>query len=62
MPLGKETARSRSEAAPDLGLKAGMPVAQGGIDAYLGMLGMGATRRRRRGDRRLEHVPPRAVA
>jgi ribulose kinase len=31
------------EAAADLGLEAGTPVAQGGIDAYLGMLGMGAT-------------------
>jgi ribulose kinase len=30
-------------AARDLGLKAGTPVAQGGIDAYLGMMGLGAT-------------------
>ena len=28
--------------AEELGLKPGTPVAQGGIDAYLGMLGMGA--------------------
>ena len=33
-----------SERRPrDLGLPAGIPVAQGGIDAYLGMLGLGAT-------------------
>jgi ribulose kinase len=30
-------------AAEALGLRAGTPVAQGGIDAYLGMLGLGAT-------------------
>ena len=29
-------------AASELGLAAGTPVAQGGIDAYLGMLGLGA--------------------
>ena len=33
-----------SERPPrELGLRAGIPVAQGGIDAYLGMLGLGAT-------------------
>ncbi len=48
---------------PTSGSRAGIPVAQGGIDAYLGMLGLGATARRRRGgDRRLEHLPPGAVA
>jgi ribulose kinase len=31
-----------AEAASQIGLHAGTPVAQGGIDAYLGMLGMGA--------------------
>ena len=31
------------KAAEDLGLRPGTPVAQGGIDAYLGMIGMGAT-------------------
>ena len=30
-------------AADELGLRPGTPVAQGGIDAYLGMLGLGAT-------------------
>jgi FGGY-family pentulose kinase len=40
--LGKGDARLSSTAAKDLGLRAGTPVAQGGIDAYLGMLGMGA--------------------
>ena len=38
--------RCAAERAPrpaQLGLPAGIPVAQGGIDAYLGMLGLGAT-------------------
>jgi FGGY-family pentulose kinase len=43
VPLGRGDGRLSSRAAADLGLKAGTPVAQGGIDAYLGMLGMGAT-------------------
>ena len=42
VPLGKGEARLTSDAARQLGLQAGIPVAQGGIDAYLGMLGMGA--------------------
>ena len=42
-PLGQGGATLTREAAADLGLEAGTPVAQGGIDAYLGMLGMGAT-------------------
>ncbi len=41
-PLGKGEARLSASAAADLGLRPGTPVAQGGIDAYLGMLGMGA--------------------
>jgi FGGY-family pentulose kinase len=43
IPLGKGDARLDASAALELGLNAGIPVAQGGIDAYLGMLGMGAT-------------------
>jgi FGGY-family pentulose kinase len=44
VPLGCGEARMSERAAEELGLRAGIPVAQGGIDAYLGMLGMGATR------------------
>ncbi len=42
-PLGRGGATLTPGAAADLGLDPGTPVAQGGIDAYLGMLGMGAT-------------------
>jgi FGGY-family pentulose kinase len=42
-PLGAGGATLSGPAASALGLRAGTPVAQGGIDAYLGMLGMGAT-------------------
>lgn len=42
VPLGKGEARLSHAAAKELGLRAGTPVAQGGIDAYLGMLGLGA--------------------
>jgi ribulokinase len=41
--LGLGGATLARDAAEDLGLRPGTPVAQGGIDAYLGMLGMGAT-------------------
>jgi FGGY-family pentulose kinase len=44
VPLGRGEARLSRRAADELGMRAGVPVAQGGIDAYLGMLGMGATR------------------
>ena len=44
VPLGKGESRLSARAAADLGLSAGIPVAQGGIDAYLGMLGLGATK------------------
>jgi FGGY-family pentulose kinase len=44
VPLGHGNATLSKLAAGQLGLRAGIPVAQGGIDAYLGMLGMGATR------------------
>src|SRR5262249_39035998 len=40
--LGKGEGKLSATAARELGLRAGTPVAQGGIDAYLGMLGMGA--------------------
>src|SRR4029078_4620093 len=43
VPLRRGKGGRRREAAGALGLRAGTPVAQGGIDAYLGMLGMGAT-------------------
>jgi FGGY-family pentulose kinase len=43
VPLGRGDATLSRSAAEDLGLLPGTPVAQGGIDAYLGMLGMGAT-------------------
>jgi FGGY-family pentulose kinase len=43
VPLGRGEAVLCPAAAAALGLRAGTPVAQGGIDAYLGMLGMGAT-------------------
>jgi FGGY-family pentulose kinase len=43
VPLGQGGASLCTAAAEDLGLQAGTPVAQGGIDAYLGMIGLGAT-------------------
>jgi FGGY-family pentulose kinase len=42
VPLGKGSGRLSESAAQALGLRTGTPVAQGGVDAYLGMLGMGA--------------------
>jgi FGGY-family pentulose kinase len=42
VPLGLGEARLSAVAAAELRLRAGTPVAQGGIDAYLGMLGLGA--------------------
>jgi FGGY-family pentulose kinase len=44
VPLGRGKGRLGRSAAEDLGLSMDIPVAQGGIDAYLGMLGLGATR------------------
>jgi FGGY-family pentulose kinase len=43
VPLGRGEGVISPKAADFLGLRAGTPVGQGGIDAYLGMLGMGAT-------------------
>jgi FGGY-family pentulose kinase len=42
VPLGKGESRLSAIAAAELGLRPGTPVAQGGVDAYLGMLGLGA--------------------
>jgi ribulose kinase len=42
VPLGGGSGRLAAPAARELGLKEGTPVAQGGVDAYLGMLGLGA--------------------
>jgi FGGY-family pentulose kinase len=43
VPLGRGEAKLCASAAAELGLRTGTPIAQGGIDAYLGMLGLGAT-------------------
>ena len=43
VPLGGGYAVLSERGATLLGLNPGIPVAQGGIDAYLGMLGLGAT-------------------
>jgi FGGY-family pentulose kinase len=43
VPLGRGDGVLCPTAAEALGLSPGTPVAEGGIDAYLGMLGMGAT-------------------
>src|SRR5262249_56623768 len=42
VPLGKGAARLSATAAAELGLRPATPLAQRGVDAYLGMLGMGA--------------------
>src|SRR5262249_24704763 len=42
VPRGKGEAKLSPGAAAELGLRPWTPVAQGGVDAYLGMLGMGA--------------------
>jgi FGGY-family pentulose kinase len=42
VPLGGGQSKLSGKAAAELGLRSGIPVAQGGIDAYLGMLGLGA--------------------
>lgn len=42
VPYGGGTGKLSASAAEALGLNAGTPVAQGGIDAYAGMIGLGA--------------------
>jgi FGGY-family pentulose kinase len=42
VPYGGGTGKLSASAAESLGLAAGTPVAQGGIDAYAGMIGLGA--------------------
>jgi FGGY-family pentulose kinase len=44
VPLGGGSAELTTEAARALGLRPGLPVAHGGIDAYAGMLGLGAVK------------------
>lgn len=43
LDMGAVVGGLRREAAEELGLKAGTPVAQGGIDAFVGALGLGVT-------------------
>lgn len=42
VPYGAGNGKLSASAAEALGLKAGTPIAQGGIDAYAGMIGLGA--------------------
>lgn len=44
LPMGERAGELTRAAADALGLKAGTPVAEGGIDAYCGMLGLGVVR------------------
>ncbi len=41
LDLGTVAGELSKEAAEELGLKAGTPVAEGGVDAYVGALGLG---------------------
>ena len=43
LDLGAVAGTLRSDAASELGLRPGTPVAEGGIDAYMGALGLGLT-------------------
>ena len=47
LDLGTVAGRLRKEAAEELGLKAGTPVAEGGVDAYVGAIGLGVVERGR---------------
>jgi len=42
LPMGRQAGELTAPAAEDLGLKPGIPVAEGGIDAYAAMFGVGA--------------------
>lgn len=42
LPVGEQVGTVTAHAAAELGLPAGIPVFQGGIDAHIGMLGVGA--------------------
>jgi len=44
LPMGERAGELTRTAAEELGLKPGIPVAEGGIDAYCGMLGLGVVR------------------
>jgi FGGY-family pentulose kinase len=44
LAMGERAGELTAAAAADLGLKAGTPVAEGGIDAYCGMIGLGVVR------------------
>jgi len=44
IPLGGLVGKLTTEAAKDLNLPEGLPVAQGGADAFVGMIGLGAIR------------------
>ena len=44
VPLGEKIAGLSPKAAEHLGLPAGLPVAQGGADAFIGMIGLGVVR------------------
>jgi ribulose kinase len=43
LPMGAEAGRLLPEPANELGLVPGIPVAEGGIDAHVGMVGLGVT-------------------
>ncbi|MEN6644493.1 MAG: FGGY-family carbohydrate kinase [Armatimonadia bacterium] len=44
LPMGAPAGELSATAAAELGLKPGIPIAQGGIDAYAGMFGVGVVR------------------
>lgn len=42
VPMGRDIGKLTKEAARDMGLPSGIPVAEGGIDAHVGLLGLNA--------------------